>query len=358
MATSSIAVVPDRVTVGVDTHKFAHLARAKDGLGRDLGQLEIETNPLGYSELLAWARTLGSSVIVGVEGTSSYGTGLARFLRAQGEPVIEVLRPSRQDRRLRGKSDPIDAEAAAQAVLSGKARAVPKAGDASVEMVRALRIAKVTAVKARTQTMNAVKALIVIAPDPIREQLRHLPTPRLVATCSAYRIDAVTDPTSATRRALRSMCRRYHVLDEEVASLEKELDALTLRIVPHLRQRFGIGPDVAGILVVTAGDHGARLRSEAAFSMLCGASPIPASSGVVNRHRLNRGGDRQANAALYRIVIARLRWHEPTRAYMAKRTAEGKSKAEIIRCLKRYVAREIYNALVEPSAQHLKVHAA
>ena len=199
MAALSIADVPANVTIGVDTHKHSHIARAKDGMGRHLGQLEIETDPRGYARLLAWAQGFGPVVTFGIEGTSSYGAGLTRFLRAQGQAVIEVLRPVRRDRRFGGKSDPIDADAAAGAVLSGKATAVPKAGDAGVEMVRALKIAKQTAIKARTQAVNAVKALVVIAPDCIREQLRHLRTPALIRTCCAYRVDGASNPTSAIK---------------------------------------------------------------------------------------------------------------------------------------------------------------
>jgi transposase len=344
MAALSIADVPANVTVGVDTHKHSHIARAKDGLGRHLGQLEIETDPRGYAGLLAWAQGFGPVVTFGIEGTSSYGAGLTRFLRAQGQTVIEVLRPVRRDRRFGGKSDPIDADAAAGAVLSGKATAVPKAGDAGVEMVRALKIAKQSAIKARTQAVNAVKGLVVMAPDQIREQLRNLKTPALVRTCSAYRVDRASDTTSAIKLSLRSMCRRYVALDQEVRSLEKKLHALTVRLVPQLRQLFGVGQDVAATVVLAAGDSGDRLRSEASFSMLCGASPIPASSGMVQRHRLNRGGDRQANAALHQVVVVRLRHDEATRAYFSKRKAEGK----IFRCLKRYVAREVYRTLVDP----------
>src|SRR2546428_3407770 len=245
MAALSIADVPANVTVGVDTHKHSAIARAKRGLGRHLGQLEIETDPRGYAGLLAWAQGFGPFVTFGIEGSSSYGAGLTRFLRANGHAVIEVLRPVRRDRRFGGKSDPIDADMAAGAVLSGKATAVPKAGDAGVEMVRALKIAKQTAIKARTQAVNAVKGLIVMAPDPIREQLRNLKTPALVRTCSAYRLDGASDPTSAIKLSLRSMCLRYALLDQEVRSLEKELDALTIRLVPQLRQLFGVGQDVA-----------------------------------------------------------------------------------------------------------------
>ncbi len=354
MAALSIADVPSNVTVGVDTHKHSHIARAKDGLGRHLGQLEIETDPRGYAGLLAWAQEFGPVVTFGIEGTSSYGAGLTRFLRAQGQAVIEVLRPVRRDRRFRGKSDPIDADAAAGAVLSGKATAIPKAGDAGVEMVRALKIAKQTAIKARTQAVNAVKGLIVMAPDPIREQLRHMRTPALIRKCCAYRVEGASDPTSAVKLSLRSMSRRYVALDHEVRALEKELDALTVRLVPQLRELFGVGQDVAATLVLAAGNSGDRFRSEASFSMLCGASPIPASSGMVKRHRLNRGGDRQANAALHQIVLVRLRYDEATKAYFAKRKAEGKSKNETFRCLKRYVAREVYRTLVGPREQAIR----
>jgi transposase len=241
MAALSIADVSANVTVGVDTHKHSHLARAKDGLGRHLGQLEIETNPHGYADLLDWAQGFGSVLTFGIEGTSNYGAGLTRFLRARGQVVIEVLRPARRDRRFGGKSDPIDADAAAGAVQSGRATATPKAGDAGIELVRAVKIAKQTAIKARTQAVNAVKGLIVMAPDPIREQLRHLSTPNLVRTCSAYRVDGASDPASATKLSLRSLCRRYVVLDQEVRSLEKELDTLTQRTVPQLRRLFGVG---------------------------------------------------------------------------------------------------------------------
>ncbi|HEY8802463.1 MAG TPA: IS110 family transposase [Candidatus Dormibacteraeota bacterium] len=353
MAIVSIAQAHDplRVVVGVDTHKNSHVGHAKDVLGRDLGHLEIPTTVRGYAALMAWARGFGEVTAFGVEGTSSYGIGLARYLQGEGQLVLEVIRPGRQDRRFRGKSDPLDAEAAAAAVLSGKARHLPRASGEKVEMIRALRIARTSATKARTQAINAIKALIVMAPEPVRCGLRDLPTARLVNTCAHFRTPRIDDPTSATKAALRSLALRYQALAAEVRELEVQLDRLTSETDPLLRSRFGVGPDSAAALLLAAGDNPARLRSDSSFSMLCGASPLLASSGQTNRHRLNRGGDRQANSALHRIVMARLRWHEPTQAYMRKRTAEGKSKPEVIRCLKRYVAREIYTVLMSARGQ-------
>jgi len=249
----------------------------------------------------------------GVEGTGCYGAGLARFLGAQGQVVVEVNRPDRQARRRRGKSDPVDAEAAARAVLAGQATAIPKTGDSMVEMVRCLRVARATAMKARTQAANALRALLVTAPVELREQLRDLDPSKLAATAARLRPGAIVTPTAATKLALRTVAERQLALTAELTTLDAELDRLTARAAPALRELCGVGAEVAGALLVTAGDDPARLRSDAAFSMLCGASPIEASSGKTVRHRLNRGGDRQANTALYRIVVVRLRWHEPTR---------------------------------------------
>ncbi|MGH9120146.1 MAG: IS110 family transposase [Acidimicrobiales bacterium] len=335
-----------KVTVGVDTHKDAHVARAKDELGRRLGERIIPTTPAGYRELLGWAKSLGQIEAFGLEGTGSYGAALARYLRAEGQVVLEVIRPNRQARRRNGKSDPADADAAASAVLSGDAAGAPKAGDAAVEMIRALRVARSTAIKARTQTSNAIKALVVTAPEALRETLRGLSTIQLVRTCARLRPGDLVSPTAATKVALRSLAIRHEALEAEVKDLDDRLDPLITETAPRLVALFGVGPDSAGALLVAAGDNPERLRSEAAFSMLCGSSPVEASSGKVIRHRLNRGGDRQANAALYRIVLARLRWDPRTKDYMERRTTEGKSKKEVIRCLKRYVAREIYAALI------------
>jgi transposase len=340
---------PSRVSVGVDTHGEIHVACALDQLGRKLATGQAATTPLGYRALLDWAKRLGEVQAWGVEGTGCYGAGLARFLTAHDQVVLEVNRPDRSARRRRGKSDPVDAEAAARAVLAGQATAIPKTGSHLVEMVRCLRVARATAVKARTQAANALRALVVTAPAELREQLRGLPTGRLVGTVARLRPGPILTTGAATKLALRVLGQRYQALDAELAAVDAELDRLTVQAAPGLRQLCGVGPEIAGALLVAAGDNPQRLRSEAAFSMLCGASPIPASSGKTVRHRLNRGGNRQANTALYRIVVVRLRWHQPTRDYLARRTKEGLSKREIIRCLKRYVAREVFAALQPPT---------
>jgi transposase len=334
-----------RVTVGVDTHLDVHVAHAKDALGRRLATVSSPTTPAGYRDLLAWARGLGEVDAWGVEGTGCYGAALARFLRDHGQVVLEVNRPDRQARRRHGKSDPVDAEAAARAVQAGEVTAVPKASSGYVEMLRSLRVARATAIKARTQAINALKALVVTAPADLREQLRGRSATMLVREAAALRPGPLEDPTAAAKLALRTLARRHQALSAEITTLDTELDRLVAKAAPGLVARFGIGPDSAGALLVAAGDDPDRLRSDAAFSMLCGSSPIQASSGKTIRHRLNRGGDRQANAALHRIVVVRLRWHQPTKDYMARRLTEGKSKNEILRCLKRYVAREVFAVL-------------
>jgi len=336
--------VPTLVTVGVDTHADSHVAVAKDSFGRYLDATSVATTPVGYAELLGWAQRLGQITAWGIEGTGSFGAGLTRFLRGHGQVVVEVNRPDRQARRRRGKSDPLDAEAAARAVQAQQG-SVPKAGDGQVEMIRSLRVARSTAMKARTQAINALKGLLVTAPDELREQLRDLSTVRLVQTAAALELGPVTTPVAAATLGLRTLACRYQALSAELTVLDAELDRLTAAAAPKLLALFGVGPDSAGALLVAAGDNPDRLRSNAAFSMLCGASPIEASSGKTRRHRLNRGGDRQANAALHRIVVARLRHDARTQDYLVRRIREGKSKKEAIRCLKRYVAREVFAAL-------------
>ena len=339
-----------RVTVGVDTHKDTHVAQAKDQLGRRLGTPKVvPTTTAGYGELLEWARSLGQVEAFGIEGTGSWGAELARYLAAEGVLVLEITRPNRQSRRQHGKSDPADADAAASTVLSGEATALPKSGTDKVEMVRVLRIARKTAVKARTQAMNALRAVVVTAPDDLRASLRVLSGLTLVRHCARMHPGPLTTPAAAVKTALRSLAIRYQFLGKEVAALEATLTKLVADAGPRLVALFGVGTDTAGALLVAAGDNPERLHSEAAFSMLCGSSPLEASSGKITRHRLNRGGDRQANAALYRIVLVRLRWDQATQDYAARRTAQGKSNPDIIRCLKRYVAREIYRALIGPS---------
>lgn len=350
---SSIALSRDDVVVGVDTHKDEHVAVALDGLGGRLGGLAIAANPDGYAELLAWSDGLGSVAAFGVEGTGSYGSGLARFLRRHGRKVIEVSRPPRKgERRLSGKSDTIDAEHAAREVLAGRATATPKLADGIVEAIRLVKIARDSAVTAHSQTMITLKATLVTAPDELRVALESLTNFKLIQACAALDTNGdIADPAVAMRQVLSSLARRWLELHEEIKVHSRNLKKLTATAAPELVAAFGIGPDIAAEMLVTAGDNNDRIRSDAALAKLCGACPIPTGSGKTNgRHRLNRGGNRQANAALYRAIIVRMRWHPPTIAYVERRTAEGLSKKEIIRCLKRYLAREIYRLLPEPSS--------
>jgi transposase len=335
------------VTLGVDTHADTHIAAALDHAGRLLGTRTIPTTPAGYAALLAWASTLGTVDRVGVEGTGSYGAGLARWLRAHGQAVVEVDRPDRAARRRQGKADDLDAHAAARAVQAGTATTTPKAADGQVEMIRSLRLARRSAVKARTQAANQLNALLVTAPDGLRAQLRSLPLAELVATAARLRPDQVpATPTDAAKFALRSVAGRWLRLTEEITELDVHLERLVATVAPALVAVKGVGTQTAAALLIAAGDNPERLRSEGAFAHLCGVAPIPASSGKTTRHRLSRGGNRQANSALYLIAVGRMAWHPPTCAYVKRRTTQGKTKAEIIRCLKRYIARELYGILV------------
>jgi transposase len=343
------------VVLGVDTHLDAHAAVALAHHGRRLGALSLPTTEKGYEELLLWAKGFGPVRCVGVEGTSSYGAGVARHLTSRGIEVLEVERPKRHQRstsrRNRGKSDHADAEAAARAVLAGEAAGVPKSADGCVEMIRVLRAARRAAVKARTQAANQLKNLVVTAPEGLRRRLRGLSTKALVATAVRLRPgESLGNPEEATRFALRSVARRYRSLSEEITELDVQLGRLVAGVAPALVALPGVGTDHAATLLVTAGDNPERLRSEATFASLCGVSPVEASSGKVVRHRLNRGGNRDANRALHSICVVRLGWDRRTQAYVARRTAEGKSKREIMRCLKRYVAREIYRVLVSTAS--------
>ncbi len=334
------------VTGGVDTHGQTHHAAAIDRVGRQLGDREFPTTPAGYRALLSWLQEHGPLERVGMEGTGAYGAGLARHLHDEQVDVVEVDRPDRKARRAHGKSDPLDAYAAARAALSGTATGTPKTRNGAVESIRALRVARSSAVKARTQATNQLKALLLSGPAELREQLRQLSTTALIATCARLRpMSELTDPEQATKTALRRLARRHQQLSEEIAEADRELRALVAQAAPRLLALPGVGVEVAGQLLTSAGDNPDRLRTESAFAQLCGVAPVPASSGKVRRHRLNRGGDREANKALYIVVLGRLRTCQRTRAYVERRTKEGLSKPEIIRCLKRYVAREIYLAL-------------
>jgi transposase len=260
---------------------------------------------------------------------------------------VEVNRGDRRARRANGKSDTVDAEAAARSVLAGTATAVPKAADGAVEMMRQIKVARDTAVKARTSAIITLKQIVVNAPPELREQLAPLSDKALLDRCAALRPGPMLDPTASAKHALRCLARRWQNLGAEIASHDKVLDHLTSATAPTLREGFGVGPDTAAELLIIFGDNPERVRSEQAFAKLCGACPVPASSGMTTgRHRLSRGGHRQANAALYRSVIVRMRFHQPSIDYVRRRTAEGQSKREIIRCLKRYLAREIYQRVM------------
>lgn len=338
---------PGEVVGGVDTHLDVHVAAVIDHIGQILATRSFPATSAGYRQLLAWMRRFGVLRQVGVEGTGAYGAGLTRHLNSEGVEVVEINRPDRQRRRRRGKSDTTDAEAAARAVLSGEAVVVPKTGDGQVEGLRALRIVRRSARKARTQTALQIRDLILTAPDTLRSQLQSLPTSERAKRCARFRCGDPTDPVQAIKRALRLLGRRHEQLTTELDELDKLIAELCAQINPALLGAKGVGPEVAATLLVVAGDNPERLRSDAALAALCGASPIEASSGRVVRHRLNRGGNRQGNNALWRIVLVRMSTCPQTQAYVKRRTAEGRSKKEIIRCLQRYVAREIHTLLVK-----------
>jgi transposase len=353
----SIAPPPLSVTRavvgGIDTHKDLHVAAVIDTAEAVLGTASFPTTRPGYRSLVRWMRSFGDVRRVGVEGTGSYGAGIGRHLAQAEIEVLEVVRPDRTDRRLRGKSDDLDAINAARAALNERRTTTPKSRDGLVEALRVLRLTRSTAVKSRRAALQLLRNHIVSAPEDLRDQVRQLTRMQLIRTLASWRPDTggFRDPGCATRIALKSLARRILELDDEIALLDEMLEPLVRELAPRLLERPGIGVEIAGQLLVTAGDNPERMRSEAGFAMLCGAAPLPASSGKTQRHRLNRGGDRQANSALHMAVISRLRMHEPTKAYVARRTAEGHSKLEIIRCLKRYLAREVFFLLKpEPTA--------
>lgn len=334
---------------GVDTHKQSHVAAAVDAAGRLLGTAEFDADTSGYARLHGWLRPHGQIALVGVEGTGSYGAGLARHFAAAGVCVVEVNRPNRQTRRRRGKTDTVDAQAAARAALCGDADAQPKSADASVEAIRMLSVARRSAVRARTSATNQITSLIVTAPEQLKDHLSALSETGLAAACARLRpansADAVT---ASAKTALRALARRHQALTAEIDHLDAELLALCEHTNAALLSARGVGVEVASALLVAAGDNPQRMRSEAPFAALCGVSPIEASSGRTVRRRLNRGGNRRANNALWRIAMARLRVDERTIDYAKRRRAQGKTHREILRCLKRHTAREIYQLLTGP----------
>ena len=329
---------------GVDTHKQTHAAAAINGLGQVLGTATFPTTEAGLIDLSSWLGSHGTVIEVGVEGTGSWGKNLARLLHADGIVVREVQRPSRQHRRRHGKSDPTDAIAAAKAVLAGDAAGQPKTANGDAEMIRSMRIVRSSAMKARISCANQIHAVITTAPNELRATLTGHTMHQIVATASRFRVgDTPTNPAEASKWALRSLARRYQQLSDEIAAVDEQLAVLVGRAAPaELLAEHGVGIEVAAIIISALGDNPERCHSDSALAALAGTSPVDASSGRQQRHRLNRGGNRELNHALWRIVMVRLRWHQPTKDYMARRIAEGMTKREVIRCLKRYIARRVY----------------
>lgn len=341
---------------GVDTHKRTHYAAVIDEHGRELGHREFPARESGYAALLAWMRSHGVIVAIGVESTGSFGATLTRFLADAGERVVEVNKPNRQARHMEGKSDRLDAEQIARSVLAATGVATPKSKSGPIEVIRTLRVARASAIRARTQAFNNLFGTMIGAPSAVRDELVELTKRTFVNRCLELEpetddlLELIDDPDrlvlASVKLTLRDLARRWKVLDAEVKVLSRQIEALVSHVAPELVGLFGVSSELAGQFLVTVGDNAGRIRNEAAFAKLCGVSPKPASSGQKSgRHRLNRGGDRAANSALYIVAIVRLRHHQPTREYVARRTAEGLSKREIIRCLKRYIAREVFAAL-------------
>jgi transposase len=349
-----------QVVGGVDTHKHTHYAAAIDDHGRFLGHREFPANDRGYQQLLAWMQGHGVVTAIGVESTGSFGATLTRFLTVSAVPVVEVNRPNRLARRMDGKSDRLDAEQIARAVLGQTSTATPKAKSGVVEVIRTLRVTRTSAVKARTSTFNTLWGVMIGAPSPLRDELVVLTKKTLVNKCLGLRpesddlLSLSTNPDrlliAGVKVALRDLARRWKALNAEIKTLNTQIETLVRATAPELLELHGVGTEIAGQFLVTVGDNADRIHGEAAFAKLCGVAPQPASSGRTSgRHRLSRGGDRAANSALYIVTIVRMRRHQPTRDYVERRTAEGLSKREIIRCLKRYIAREIYANLPRPT---------
>jgi transposase len=334
------------VVGGVDTHADQHVVAAIDANGGVLGTEAFPADESGYEALLAWLVSHGEVEKVGVEGTGSWGVGLARFLHSHEVMVVEVDRPNRQHRRRVGKSDDTDAISAARAALSGSASVVPKTRDGRVEEIRILLVARRSGREQRIQTLNQLRHLIFTAPEPIRARFKDRYKAGLITEVARLRPRQGSDPISyTTLMVMRGLARRIQHVDDEMRVIDSRLSNLIGETAPSLIECYGVGIDTAASLLVTAGDNPERLRSEASWAHLCGVTPIPASSGKTTRHRLNRGGDRHANAALYRIVLTRMSSDPRTRTYVTRRRAEGRSNREIIRCLKRYVARETFKHL-------------
>jgi transposase len=343
----TIVEAPPGITGGVDTHLDVHVAAALDPLGRLIGSESFATDAAGYRALLEWLRQFGEVTKIGVEGTGSYGAGLARFLRREHVHVVEVNRPNRQARRNSGKTDTLDAVEAARAALSGNAKGHAKTRDGASEAIRTLVVAKRSARQSRVKAIVQMRHLVISAPEALHQRFKGLKVPALIEECAALRPDRSPDPvTAATKLSLSSLARRVQFLSAELATLDEQIAALVAAAAPELLALFGLGPDTAASLLIAAGDNPERLHSEAAWARLCGVAPKRADSGKVQgHHRLDDGGDRQANSALWRIVMVRIAHDPETTAYFERRVKEGRTKRDVIRILKRYVAREVYRYL-------------
>ena len=342
---------PEEVVLGVDTHRDFHVAAVMTRAGGLVATESFDTTAAGYRQMLAWARAVGVVARAGVECTGSYGAALSRYLQAEGIEVIDVNQPDRATRRKRGKTDAIDAESAARAVISGRSASIAKTGNGTVEAMRLIKLARDSAVNARTKAINQLRAILVGADPALRESLAGLGPGTLIRACAGLS-DPGKDASEVQRTViytLRLLARRILALKTEACELHKRLNDLVSRHAPQLLERPGVGPDSAAALLIAAGDNPGRLRREGSYAALCGVSPVEASSGNTRRRRLNRGGDRQANAALYRITLSRLRWDQRTQDYLQRRLTDGKTRREAIRCLKRYIAREIFALLRDPA---------
>jgi len=332
--------------IGVDTHRDIHAAALVRPTGAVVSQTQIDTTGEGYQALLDFAlqHAPGPRLVWAVEGTRSYGVGLTRFLHAHGQVVVEVDHPKRPTRGRAGKSDALDAVRAAREVLARDHQAIPRQ-DGDREGVRVLLVARASAVTSRTAAINSLKALVLTAPDPLRDRLRHHAAAAQAGVCAKLRRSPHRSPSDQARvLALRTTARRVLALSAEIDELERELAMMVKQWAPQLLAHTGVGVVVAAQLLVSW-SHRGRVRSEAAFAMLAGVAPLPASSGTVVRYRLNRTGDRALNRALHLAVLSRIAYDDETKAYVARRLAEGKTKPEIRRCIKRHLARRLYRAM-------------
>lgn len=336
---------PQGNIAGIDSHKDTIHVAVITPTGAELADREFPTTQLGYRQVVAWLASNSPVEAVGVEGTSSYGVGIAAELRRNGITVVEVNRTRPAERRRRGKTDRMDAYRAARAVLSGEAATAPK--NASIEPLRALNVARRSANKALQAAWRQIGCILVNASPKLRDKYRDIERDALVEQLAASRPDQVHDRDEAdTLRALRCLARRHHYLQSELTDLESHMELLAINRNPGLMSIKGVGPVVAAQLLIAAGDNPERLHSSASFAALCGTSPIPVSSGRTDRYRLNRGGDRQANWALHQIVKNRMRTDPRTREYRDKHLAKGWTLKAVYRALKRAVAREVFQALI------------